>query len=490
MSQFQFNLSLSKAFEKDGDKFVVADVSDTRLDYHDHHMTEKALSDMEGMLKNGFTDIDGKLQKVYLLPEHGSTFEIGYADDGQVLKDADGHYKLTATFKLIKDNPIADQLYTEVSAGVCKKQLSVGGDAIGHAYFDEELKKTLGSLDAVTRLEHVACTRPGKAAVASTNFIGSMLKGIEGDIHDQIEFAKKAMSNADRKKTAVLVWDNDRTHDMYIEGDKLYLNPIPEGDRMAAKVAMYDAVNSKFPYNREERKAVHDAAAAVLGKEHVDDMPYCWLCDRETIFANSKDESDAPKGNIAIAKTINKERLGAGETSMEVEKEIDALKGELAEIKGLIKSLAPAEAPAKAEGEIVKEKAATEPIITAQMLEGILKKNTEDLIAQLSKPGPRTNAQVAPGAEIIHKEASATGQSVADAATGEEGQLTEIQKAIAVKQDRLRDLEKQRDEIIAKRHGGIPFTAMENLNATNLEKEYGQVKTAISYMSRTGQIVK
>lgn len=269
-NHFEFNMSFAKAFTEGGKRYVIADVSDTCVDLGDEKMSKAAIEDMCTFLKNGNDTANGN-RPVLLLPSHASSFEIGKGTDGSIRKEADGTYVLSATFQLLDEgaHQEADILYKSVDDATCTKQLSVGGMAIGHAYYDETLKKTVKELDHITMLEHVAVTRENRAAVPSTGFLSAMMKSID---FEPVVIEKAALSAKDRTKAATVILENTTSQSYLIQGDKVYLLPIPDGDTNAAKVALSEMYD--WHLSAAQKMAVHDRAAEVLGAEHT-----CWRCD-------------------------------------------------------------------------------------------------------------------------------------------------------------------------------------------------------------------
>lgn len=439
--QFSYTMSFVRATAAEADKkpHVVMRASDTRLDWYGDHMEKKALDSMAAFLKGG---------NVLLLPDHNGSFEIGTSTNGWVQKSKDGDaWELYAEFEVDPDDRFAMKLHKEVEAGTCKRQASVGGTAEVRPYYNAELKKTVRALEDVTDLEHIAVTRANRAAVPSTKFTSAIFKSMPiSDSEKQLAtFEKAALKDSERKKSATVVKDNGTNHSFYMEGDKLYLHPIPDGDRNAAKVALSESSYSPF-LSEKERQTVHDRAAEVLGSEHNEDG-YCYRCSKA-----SKDFAYSQPDNALNATTQIKKEAGqppAGDPSdmTPEEKAVydaalatltknqtdtqTALTGITALLKGIGGIVNDTQTDPAKKLDIAKalgEAPAAPGPMTEETLAAAFAKGLATAFPNLGVPLERTKEGVAAGAEAAAKPAVDVAKAVEAAAGG--GDKTEVQKGI------------------------------------------------------------
>jgi len=115
---FQFNVPINKGYvDNKGKMHVLAIVSDDSVDLQRDRMTDRALSSMAKQVES----------KLPFYETHGSVFPFGRTTKGKVIKIGMG-YGLEVDVELDGDYPQARELYREVKAGNCRKQLSVGGE--------------------------------------------------------------------------------------------------------------------------------------------------------------------------------------------------------------------------------------------------------------------------------------------------------------------------------------------------------------------------
>jgi len=170
--EINFPIRVKSAEQKeDGKPHVIAIISDTKRDHTSERFTKNALAAMLKRLKSG---------KIPLLPEHSGTFELGWAVDGWIEEEADGHQTLFADFVLEADDARAMKLFEQIKAGENGKQLSVGGflpdweDSPDAVKWEDDGTLALDDL----LLEHVAVTRPGWAANDRCAFAEAAFKGL------------------------------------------------------------------------------------------------------------------------------------------------------------------------------------------------------------------------------------------------------------------------------------------------------------------------
>ena len=426
---------------EDGKKpHVIMRASDTKLDWYGDHMEKKSLDSMASFLKKG---------GVLLLPEHSSSFEIGTSTNGWVEKSTDGSaWELYAEFEVDPEDRFAMKLVKEIDAGTCKRQASVGGTAEVRPYYNAELQKTVRALEDVTDLEHIAITRANRAAVPSTAFTSAIFRSMTVTEEEKqlATFEKAALKDSERKKSATVVKTNDSNHSYFMDGDKLYLHPIPEGDRNAAKVALSESSYNPLLSERE-RQTVHDKAAEVLGSEHNEDG-YCYRCSKA-----SKDFAYSQPDNSILTNTqINKEAGAstAGDISDMTPEEKAALDKTLAELtkskedtgktltgisdalKEIAKHINTGKTDETTKLDISKalgEAPAAPAALDATTVSALIKKSLMELMPNLGTPLERTQAGIAPGAGADGKTAADV-QKAIDAAAGGTAEKTEVEKAI------------------------------------------------------------
>jgi len=199
--RFAFDVELTTAYkDDDGQMHVVAIASDSLEDRERDRMSRKAIQGMVAQAKS---------EEIDLLDNHKSTFGFGHTSDARLRtskKDGKVFYQFEVDFALDDRYPHAHDLYNEVESGKVKKQLSIGGlinprDKKTVRFEQNEAGKTVRVLDAV-RLDHIATTRQGRAAVPRTQFIDAIMKSMdEGDSpaawqHEALDEVLKTSSDA------------------------------------------------------------------------------------------------------------------------------------------------------------------------------------------------------------------------------------------------------------------------------------------------------
>lgn len=230
---FEFPVKVIKAYEdKAGDKHVIAVASDTGIDWYQERM---ALSALEDMIKYAKMTKENKPEEglVDLLETHWSTFGIGFLVDGFINRNVEtGFYEFVCDIKLKMSYAMAQELYDDVSKGVCDKQLSVGGWIDGEEGYDwEEVEFTdedgnkimewIGVIKGFI-LDHVACTREGWAANPRTGFLSAIAKSLHSN-----EYQNKSKEWAvERSKREDIVTKDalDKNKPQKITLEKVYNN--------------------------------------------------------------------------------------------------------------------------------------------------------------------------------------------------------------------------------------------------------------------------
>lgn len=176
--RFDFDVTLVKAYKAtDGTLHVIGVASDDDVDLTGDKMHTMAIDSMAAQAKN---------HKLPLLPSHGDTFGFGHTHDAWVKKGA-GIREFVVDFALDARYPQAQDLHAEVASGTCKKQLSIGGnvnradeDAVSYEE-DPKTKRYCRVIKKIT-LDHIATTRPKRAAVPRTRFLEAIVKSVfEGE---------------------------------------------------------------------------------------------------------------------------------------------------------------------------------------------------------------------------------------------------------------------------------------------------------------------
>lgn len=186
---FEFPVKVVKAYvDKSGDKHVIAIASDTGIDWYQERM---ALSALENMTEYAKKAKENKPEEglVDLLETHWSTFGIGFLVDGFINRNIEtGFYEFVCDIKLKMSYAMAQELYDDVSRGICDKQLSVGGWIDGEdgydweevEFIDEDGNKIMEWIGVIKGfiLDHVACTREGWAANPRAGFLSAIAKSL------------------------------------------------------------------------------------------------------------------------------------------------------------------------------------------------------------------------------------------------------------------------------------------------------------------------
>ena len=155
---FAFGTTLEKAFkDEQGDLFITAVASDTKMDFHRDRMSLKALKLMKEQAKKGLPIIDN----------HRSTFEFGRTVDAKIINLGKSQ-QLVITIKLDKRFPESAVIWDEVQSGKSHRQLSIGGminfDNEKAVEFEEGEDGGMVRVINDIVLEHIAATRKSMAA--------------------------------------------------------------------------------------------------------------------------------------------------------------------------------------------------------------------------------------------------------------------------------------------------------------------------------------
>lgn len=194
MRAFTFDVALQRCYkEPDGTMHVIGVASDDLEDRVADRMSSTCVKNMAKQCTQN---------NLQLLDNHKSTFGFGKTysasaqqvpavnkQTGKPILDKSGKQKmateLVVDFALDGRYPQSKDLFDEVQSGKSEKQLSIGGyldpenpDAI--RFEKNEMGNTIRVIEDI-RLEHIAATRPGMAAVPRTKFVDAIIKDIFGD---------------------------------------------------------------------------------------------------------------------------------------------------------------------------------------------------------------------------------------------------------------------------------------------------------------------
>ena len=175
MPDVEFAFDLQRAFidKESGKKCVVGVCSDDLPDLQKERVSN-------GLIERWVDQCDGGLD---LLDNHRSTFPFGKTNNGTMVTGPDGETQLQITVELDDKFPQSEVLYSEIKAGACKKQMSIGGainlenpDCV--SYERTKSGDVIRVLHDVT-LDHVATTRNSHAANPRTGFSAAIVKALE-----------------------------------------------------------------------------------------------------------------------------------------------------------------------------------------------------------------------------------------------------------------------------------------------------------------------
>lgn len=294
---------------------------------------------------------------------------------------------------------------------------------------------------------------------------------------EESDAVKAAMTDNERKKHAVVVHDNDHSHSAYFEGGKAYYHPIPPGDRNAAKVALKE--RHKYNLSDEERRNVHDVAAATLGDEHdptgcmdcsdytYPDMPsYAYSAGEHKLKPETKqgDKDDmTPEEVKALVNSALEETKGAL---------VDEFKAAISDGVAALKSAAKPEADGGDKGKADEKPAdaAKSAGITQEQLTEALKTFAKELAG---RPVPRAIGGMPAGASGATK----TDVDLASAlGVGSEGGEDDLVQRAATK---YASLKSAIDDVAEKRRSGYQPSNIESQNNTMLVERSFSIKAAL-----------
>lgn len=316
--RFEFPVKVTKAYiDASGDKHVIAVASDTGIDWYNEKMDISALDDM---VKYAKMTKENKPEEglVDLLETHWSTFGIGFLVNGWINRNVEtGFYEFVCDIKLKMSYAMAQELYDDVSKGVCDKQLSVGGYIDGDDGYDWEetefvddegntIFEWIGVIKGFI-LDHVACTREGWAANPRTGFLNAIALSLKDK-----EFQTKAKDWED-KRLSVTKNSHQKTwvEKVYSDIGKLVYRLFKEGD--------IDHME-----NLEKAKTLAGELKSLvpsLTKEQAAEILKC-------IVVESGEPSNPTESEVEVPKSLTIEEVVAKSTEIATEL-IEKAKGEL-----------------------------------------------------------------------------------------------------------------------------------------------------------------
>lgn len=179
---FLFDTEITKV-KKDGQgrTHIIAVASDSMIDLQQDRMSFKALKRMESQLKG---------EEVALVDSHDATFPFGVSDSAKVNKIGESTWELEIDFVLDDSFPQSAALQKAVELGHPAFQLSIGG-SINRENSNAvaiETDKNTGRLFRTINdviLDHVATTRPQRAANPRARFMAAIIKSLNGIEQDR-----------------------------------------------------------------------------------------------------------------------------------------------------------------------------------------------------------------------------------------------------------------------------------------------------------------
>lgn len=199
IGSFEFDATITKAYERDGEMHVVAVPSDSVRDDQGDRISKGGLGRLAEQCQGG----------IDLLDNHRATFPFGKTTGDSHVQEEDGGGRLVVDVELDGGFPQSLALFKDVQAGTCEKQLSIGGklnranpDCIRYERDDGVRTRVIEDL----LLDHIACTRKGKAANKRTSFLDAVLKAVDeveaerGDIEKEGEGSMPTGTGSVEKK--------------------------------------------------------------------------------------------------------------------------------------------------------------------------------------------------------------------------------------------------------------------------------------------------
>lgn len=292
-----FDVSVERCYkEADGTPHVVGVASDDMQDLTGDRMSDKAVKAMARQC------VDNDLP---LLDNHRSTFGFGHTHSattrrvpavdpqtGKALLDKEGKPKmvteLVVDFALDPRRPESWALYEEVESGQCQKQLSIGGMlnmANRNAVSFEEDKDTGRKVRVINdiELEHIAATRPQRAAVPRTRFVEALVKELFGD--ESVEATQKALEDGYATAAAAEAARQEMglvcqgAHSVTVAGQERWM-PCQSHGQLQSALSQQNRPDRSLPTPEEKADytSLEDAQEASRrmgcgGRTHVTNMP-------------------------------------------------------------------------------------------------------------------------------------------------------------------------------------------------------------------------
>ncbi len=175
-----------KAYETDGDLYVVVKASDTSVDRDNERIAPELIGKMKQLAKQG---------RIKFLDNHKATLELGVVVDYEEhTDDPHGFYPI---IRLNKDHPFVPFLFKKIKEGSANYGVSIGGrNPKVRVAYDQQLRRPIVEIvDA--DIDHVALTREGYAANPNTGIVRAIIKEVgEEPILEMAEELLKQVTEA------------------------------------------------------------------------------------------------------------------------------------------------------------------------------------------------------------------------------------------------------------------------------------------------------
>ncbi len=165
--KFSFFAPFVKAYEKDGNYYLVVKASDTSVDRDNEQIAPELIDKMRRLAKEG---------KLVLLDHHRATFPMGVSVGVENEGDPSAFYPV---FKLDPDHPYSMYLFQKIQSNAADFGVSIGGKFPKVRWtYDETTGKTVAQVyDA--EIDHVAFTRRGYEANPNTGIVRAIIKELQ-----------------------------------------------------------------------------------------------------------------------------------------------------------------------------------------------------------------------------------------------------------------------------------------------------------------------
>ena len=164
---FSYFAPLTKAYEKDGEMFIVVKASDTSVDRDNEKIAPELIDKMKKLAKEG---------KLVLLDHHKATFPMGRSVDYEEnSNDPLGFYPV---FKLDPEHPYSRYLFKVMKENIADFGVSIGGRFPKMRWASTSDGRIVAEVyDA--EIDHVAFVRRGYEANPNTGIVRAVLKAMK-----------------------------------------------------------------------------------------------------------------------------------------------------------------------------------------------------------------------------------------------------------------------------------------------------------------------